>query len=735
MSIDPILEYFDACFGDGVGKLHIATGWGGHLGEKGKYEHDKWIPTHFDYPAERDRAARELLQSSAAGADTYVCPYLMHGDKRHKAGAVARLVLHADVDTDFDLDKIRAIGGCAIISGTPGHVHVYVQLAAGIPNHHHTALERALVAYLGGDPAKISDNDVLRPPETLNYKPTVEGKDPASVMWLLHPNGHRVDPDALATTLGVTLTEEAPPPTVTRLSSTDTPEPVSLIECPTVLAALTRKTGDRSVDTARIIAACYDSHLTRSETRWVVNARTDLAQRLAERHDDDVGATWDKIDDDRRKKARLNFWGTGPAITNGHAPPPPAAVAIDAALETLEGGFWDARESLNTIWTTALARFCSPWAVLACCVARALTQVRPCVELPHLINRGSLNWFGAITASSSGGKGAASFTARELVPGTHPINIGSGEGLVASYGKTYEDGTADREAVMFNVDEVDILSAMTARTASTTMGTLRLGFSGEAIGFSYAAKEKRRFIGGGKYRMTLILAVQPERAGYLFGDAGGGTPQRFMWFPGSDRRIKLDAPWPCGPLELPEPSEWQYPREIFLPDIAKQLILEERVKNARGETDALDGHSLFAREKFAYGLTILDGRVDMTVEDWELAGIASNISAFTRTQVQDELKWATERDARERGTLRGVEVAATKHEAEIQPYKMAKRLERVTKLVLNHITTAGKDGIANRELRNKIAKRDRDTFDDVLTALVNTGQIIQPEGTARWAIP
>ena len=33
------------------------------------------------------------------------------------------------------------------------------------------------------------------------------------------------------------------------------------------------------------------------------------------------------------------------------------------------------------------------------------------------------------------------------------------------------------------------------------------------------------------YRTTLIISVQPERAGGLLAAVGGGTPQRFMWFP------------------------------------------------------------------------------------------------------------------------------------------------------------------------------------------------------------
>ena len=724
-----ILEYFDACFGDGVGTLHIACGWGIHLGDSGKFKHEQWIETRFAYPAERERAARELIQSAAAGADTYVCPYLTFGDKRGKGTAIGHVVLHADVDTDFDLEKIHAVGGCAITSGTEKHVHVYVQLAEKVPPHHHTALERALVAYLGGDPAKISDNDVLRPPGTVNRKPTVDGKEPAPVGWLIHPNGHRADPQKLATVLGAALPDRAPPPTV--LPVIGTAETVTLAQFPTVLVALSRITGDRSEDTARVVGACYDSHLTLAQARWVINTRIDLAQRLAERRDDDVGITWAKIDDDRRKKKQLNYWGTGPAIIVAGDTPP----VIDdsgSALEILEGGFWDARESLKTIWTSALARMSSPWAVLAYCVARALTHVRPNAELPHLINRGSLNWFGAVTAGSAGGKGSAGFAARQLVPGPHMVNIGSGEGLVLAYGKC-EDGTPENEAIMFNVDEVDILAAMTLRTASTTMSVLRSGFSGETLGFSYAAKEKRRHIEAGKYRMTLMVSVQPERAGGLFGDAGGGTPQRFMWFPGTDTRITNDPPWPCGPLELPHPSEWTYPREIFLPDTAKQLILDERAKSARGEIDALDGHALFSRTKFAYALAVLDNRVQMTLEDWELSHIAANVSMYTRTKVQDELQWATERDAHERGRIRGIELYAAKREQEFdRPAKVHQRQQRVERLLLEKIMAAKSDGITNRELNRSIAARDRDIMNERLEALKQLGSIAQLEGTTRW---
>jgi putative DNA primase/helicase len=52
------------------------------------------------------------------------------------------------------------------------------------------------------------------------------------------------------------------------------------------------------------VAACQDSGLTKAQTRWVVDLRTDLAGKLDELGHDDVERLWGKIDDDGRTKAQ-----------------------------------------------------------------------------------------------------------------------------------------------------------------------------------------------------------------------------------------------------------------------------------------------------------------------------------------------------------------------------------------------------------------------------------------------
>jgi hypothetical protein len=105
---------------------------------------------------------------------------------RREGEAVTHQLVHNDVDGDPNLDKVRAIGGFVVASGTPGHVHVYVPLTEPVPAHWHRALCEGLRDYLGGDD-KIADNDLLRPPGTLNHKQVPKGGEPVPVEWLVRP--------------------------------------------------------------------------------------------------------------------------------------------------------------------------------------------------------------------------------------------------------------------------------------------------------------------------------------------------------------------------------------------------------------------------------------------------------------------------------------------------------------------------------------------------------------------
>jgi hypothetical protein len=417
---------------------------------------------------------------------------------------------------------------------------------------------------------------------------------------------------------------------------------------------------------------------------------------------------------------------------NGFRPDVEAAQTVNLdSVPTIERGFWTQRESLRDIYLGALSRMCSPWAVLGFCAARALALVRPNCVLPPLIGGpGSLNWFCAIAAPSGGGKGSAGSAAKELVKEyVRQRNLGSGEGIVDAYVKPADKETGEppglHESVMFVADEIDTMHALGSRAGSTLPAILRSGFSGEALGFSYRQASKLH-LEAQTYRMTLAVSVQPARAGMLMDDSQGGTLQRFMWFPGVDPRVTAEIPAMPGALQLPMITAWQYPRELKIPYEAVELIRDERSRAMRGENDVIDGHALFIREKFAYALAVLDGRDEMSLEDWVLAGIAARVSDHTRSWVAAQLEAIKDDDAAERGRLQGVSSLAADEE---KSFRSGQRTNRIASWALGKMAATG---ISNRELSRAIMSRDRPYLPAVLEMLRGDGLITQDERKRWW---
>lgn len=167
---------------DREGNLIVAVGLNPYRDTNGKYRHRGWDEQPFLWPTQ-ERSAIEAIQYYGPRGDVYVCPYLMKGRDRHKGDAACRQLIHTDVDGAVPMDKVTDIGGFVVWSGSPGHGHVYVPLSYVVMPHQHETLCRGLTAFLGGDPAKISENDVLRPPGTFNHKPTTLGQPMAFVSW------------------------------------------------------------------------------------------------------------------------------------------------------------------------------------------------------------------------------------------------------------------------------------------------------------------------------------------------------------------------------------------------------------------------------------------------------------------------------------------------------------------------------------------------------------------------
>lgn len=412
---------------------------------------------------------------------------------------------------------------------------------------------------------------------------------------------------------------------------------------------------------------------------------------------------------------------------------PPAEAS--SPLEDIEGHFWESRESLKLIYDASISQMCAPWAVLACCAARALTLIPPEVTLPDIIGgRGSLNWFAAIVAKSGGGKGAANAVATQLVPGDILTRgAGSGEGMIEAYNRK-ADPQDHVTAILFSVDEVDSIASLQARSGQTTMSVIRSGFSGEPLGYSYRGRSGEK-VEAHSYRMTMTVSVQPERAGGLFSDTGGGTPQRFMWFPGRDRRIKADcAPWPTDTsgfrrtLQMADLRHLPY-NGIPIPPEAEQLIRITRERSMNGSDDALDGHAVFCREKFAYALALLDGRTAINSSDWKLSGIAAAVSDWCRMRVRTVLDRTESAAAAERGRLRGVE----SYEAEISKAVLAnEELKRILQWAVKKLAETDGRRMKKRDLTLSSTSRNRAKLTEAMLRGVEAG-LLAGEG-AEWVL-
>ena len=336
-------------------------------------------------------------------------------------------------------------------------------------------------------------------------------------------------------------------------------------------------------------------------------------------------------------------------------------------------------------------------------------------------------------AKSGGGKGAANSVASKLVQGDILIRgAGSGEGMIEAYNRK-ADPQDHVTAILFSVDEVDSIASMQARAGQTTMSVIRSGFSGENLGYSYRGRASEK-VEDHSYRMTIIVSVQPERAGGLFADSSGGTPQRFQWFPGRDKRIQVDRPsWPTDTSGrhrvLPSVNIRNLPYSgMTIPPEAEALILQVRAdSNSGGNDNALDGHAVYCREKFAYALAIMDGRTEMNSDDWKLSGIAQDVSDWCRLRAQNTLAAAEKSMAAERGRIRGIE----SYEAEIARSVMATddiNLGDGYDLAIR----PPRDRMDKKKLKKLAASRDRVKVVEAMLSGVEAGLIVGDED--EWVL-
>ncbi|BCN82704.1 bifunctional DNA primase/polymerase [Prescottella equi] len=439
-------------------------------------------------------------------------------------------------------------------------------------------------------------------------------------------------------------------------------------------------------------------------------------------------------------------------------------------LRERESVFWAARPELRTVHQFAQARMVAPWALFGSVLARALSIVPPRVVLPALVgSHGSVNSFIALVGPSGAGKSVTRGAARDVLTlnfegetRLHVRNVGSGEGLVdqfATYDAKAKAYVGLRTRVMFTVDEVETLTAQGARSGSTLMPTLRTAWTGDSLGFANRDKTKAIPVEAHRYRLTMVVGVQPTKAQPLLDDADGGTPQRFLWMPTADPdvpEVEPAEPDPItvGPWPQPQPqsnSGFNVNRptsevalvtvpatgreftELTIPDHVRDEVRSQRRRVLRGDADVnpLDGHALMTRLKVAVGLMVLNGRYDtVTDEDWNLAGVVMEVSNRTRREVEKAIAAEAHTANQSRGKAEA--------QREIAKAEVLQKdgLARICNRIMERLNEVG---AMERSAVRSFLGRDKNLMDEAVELLAARGEVdldryAAKNGSATWRI-
>ena len=416
----------------------------------------------------------------------------------------------------------------------------------------------------------------------------------------------------------------------------------------------------------------------------------------------------------------------------------------------LPASFWSERPVFGHIRQAALARMVAPDAVLGVVLARVAALTSHTVELPASAGAAAgLTALVALVGPPEAGKSSAVATARALLPRpaglemSDAVAIGSGEGLVElMYGSVSEPDpktgkpTTVRRQVRYSafviVDEGTALAEVASRQGSTTLSTLRTAFTHGVLGAANANAERRRLLDGTDYVYGVVLGIQPTLAGSLFDPLaiGAGTPQRFLWVWCVDPSVTAEVvDWP-GPLDWTPPDPGKLaPLRVVTSKVRHPLPIADGIteelrrdlvrRRNDADADPLDAHEGLVRLKVAALLGILDGRVEVSADDWRLAGVVIGASRATRHYVAATLR-SVEATREQASTARKV-----RQDAAIEDAAYSRALASAALSVARKVH---RDPAASeRDLRHAIAGKYRQlgvTVEDAIARAVADGHIV-----------
>ena len=424
---------------------------------------------------------------------------------------------------------------------------------------------------------------------------------------------------------------------------------------------------------------------------------------------------------------------------------------VDGFMDEEE--FWNARDYLAYIRQFAWAQVEAPYALLLGVLVRACGEVGPWITLPAIVgSQVSINYYGVGVAGTGGGKSSVSGVVDDIKQWKTPeAGLSSGEGIVTSYLSTIKDDDGNyvpswhHHSLYFEVDEASNLMAASDRHGSTLLGNLRTVWTkGGKISMNNKNRQEKLFIPKHSIRTALMVAGQPNALGPILIDEGKGTAERFVSQDLIDPRIP-DEEWEKPEGELPDRLH-QIPKatglrgdESYKPEKVKRVDVtyDPRIVELIGATRRAEkqgkmvrpsvvspkqfgkvvGHRNLTILKTAALFALLDGRMNVTFEDWGLAIHFLSESEISRKKAIDAFESQKQAENESKGqAIAHTELATEERKDSV---RTGKTLDRVVEIIGE---TEGQEAIKSEILR-RLSKLQKEVLDDALAAGLNTGKL------------
>lgn len=403
--------------------------------------------------------------------------------------------------------------------------------------------------------------------------------------------------------------------------------------------------------------------------------------------------------------------------------------------------FWSQRPLFGMLRQAAWAQQASPEGVLIAAIGLTLAHVMPNVALPACVGtEASLNLMTVLVGSSGDGKSTCRKLAKKVIKFHEPVHEfppSSGQGISAQYQQLRKPkgGEPYMETLRWNtmalVEESDRIAALAANVGNTLTAELRQAAMGEMIGAGNMGDTKTN-LPEHTYRFVLSMCLQPEQAEWLLAEKFGGLPQRFLFGCIADARFVANQPMPGEwkmnlPLEASAAPESGAPRSWTVmevtDDICASIKAETRARKIASvqgrDTQQYDGHRTLLRLKVAGAFALMDCRLNITNDDWDLAGEVVKISAATISWTQGVLMdiLAKKADQARKGKVLDAR-AITEATVEETNTKML----NATAARVQTLLTAT-PGMTKSDLRKRMSREQRELLSEVLDGLIKVGRV------------